>query len=69
MSRLVGLLAIAVVAAGINFDRRRRRERSRLTRPEINRWEDEGGAIPPESETSILNSTGRQGRRYASGSR
>lgn len=68
MSRLVGLLAIAVIAAGISFDRRRRRERTRLTRPEINRWEDEGGAIPPESETPILNSTGRPGKPYATDS-
>lgn len=69
MSRLVGLLAIAVVAAGINFDRRRQRERTRLTRPEINRWEDEGGAVSPESEASILNSTARPGKRYEPGSR
>jgi hypothetical protein len=69
MSRLVGLLAIAVVAAGIGIDRRRRRERTRLTRREINRWEDEGGAIPPESDTSILNSTARPGTRYAPRSR
>ena len=65
MSRLVGLLAIAVVAAGIGLDRRRRREQSRLTRPEINRWEDEGGAIPPESPRPTVNSTGRPGMRYA----
>jgi len=61
MSRLVGLLAIAVVAAGINFDRRRWRERTRLTRPEINRWEDEGGASPPESETSMSTRQGARG--------
>lgn len=69
MSRLVGLLAIAVIAAGITFDRRRRRERTRLTRPEINRWEDEGGAIPPEADGPTVNSTARPGKRYAAGSR
>jgi hypothetical protein len=53
MSRQAGVLAIAglvVVAAGAAFDRRRRREKGRLARPEINRWEEEGGAIPTESE-------------------
>lgn len=69
MSRFVGLLAIAVITAGISLDRRRRHERISLTRPEINRWEDEGGAIAPEPEASIVNSTGRRARRYASGSR
>ncbi len=56
MSRQAGLLAIAVtavaalfVAAGTAFDRHRRRERPRLARPEINRWEEEGGAIPTDS--------------------
>jgi hypothetical protein len=47
----MGLLATAVVCAGAAFDRRRRRERNRLARPEIQRWEDEGGAIPKESGT------------------
>ena len=69
MSRLVGLLAIAVVSAGIAFDRRRRHERARLTRPEINRWEDEGGAIPPEPEASILNSTAHRAMPSAPDSR
>ncbi len=50
MGRQTGVLAIAAVAlaaicAGAAFDRRRRREGGRLTRPEINRWEDEGGAL------------------------
>ena len=69
MSRLVGLLAIAVIAAGITFDRRRRHELRSLTRPAINRWEDEGGAIAPEPESPIVNSKGRRARRYARGSR
>ncbi len=48
MSRIVSLLAIAVVSAGTAFDRRRR-ERIRLARPGINRWEEEeGGAVPIE---------------------
>lgn len=69
MSRLVGLLAIAVVIAGVRLDRRRRHELGSLTRPEINRWEDEGGAIAPEPEGSIVNSRGRRARRSAPGSR
>ncbi len=69
MSRLVGLLAIAVIAAGITFDRRRRHELGSLTRPEINRWEDEGGALAPEPESAIVNSTARRARRSARGSR
>lgn len=69
MSRLVGPLAIAVIVAGITLDRRRRHELGSLTRPEISRWEDEGGAVAPESEPSIVNSTARRARRYAPGSR
>ncbi len=69
MSRLVGLLAIAVIAAGITFDRRRRHELASLTRPDINRWEDEGGAVVPEPEPPIVNSTGRRARRSAPGLR
>ena len=45
----LGLLAVAMICAGATFDGRRRRERSRLSRPEIQRWEDEGGAIAAES--------------------
>jgi len=65
----VGMLAVAVIAAGAAFDRRLRgRARSaRLARPEINRWEDEGGAIPLDGEASMVNSTGRQGTPYARG--
>ncbi len=71
MSRLaVSLLAIAVISAGAAFDRRRRRERASLARPEINRWEDEarwedeGGSIPPERQPSIVNSTVRRGKPF-----
>jgi hypothetical protein len=46
MGWFIGFLAIGLVAAGARYDRRRQRERSRLTRPEINRWEEEGGAVP-----------------------
>ena len=46
MNWLVGLLVIGTVAAGVSHDRRRRLERERLPRPEVNRWEDEGGAVP-----------------------
>jgi hypothetical protein len=63
--RAVSLLAVAVISAGVALDRRRRRQRIRLARPEINRWEDEGGAVPREPETSILNSTERRARPFA----
>jgi hypothetical protein len=63
MSRLaIGVLAIAVISAGAAFDRRRRREKASLARPEINRWEDEGGAVRPERDRVIVNSTGRPGK-------
>jgi hypothetical protein len=46
MLKMSGLLVIGAVIAGISLDRRRRRERRRLPRTEIQRWEEEGGAIP-----------------------
>jgi hypothetical protein len=49
MGWFIGVLAVGVVALGAGYDRRRRRERSRLARPEINRWEGEGGAVSPEA--------------------
>jgi hypothetical protein len=49
MGWFIGVLAVGVVALGAGYDRRRQRERSRLTRPEINRWEEEGGAVPTDS--------------------
>jgi hypothetical protein len=49
MGWFISLLAIGAVALGVGYDRRRRRERSRVARPEIHRWEEEGGAVPTES--------------------
>jgi hypothetical protein len=49
MGWFIGVLAVGVVALGAGYDRRRQRERSRLTRPEIDRWEEEGGAVPTDS--------------------
>jgi len=68
MSRLVGLLAIAVIAAGIGLDRRRRREQSRLTRPEINAGKMKGGLSPlsrrgPLSTRQGARGCGMQGTR------
>jgi hypothetical protein len=45
MDWIIGLLAVGTIALGAGYDRRRQRERARVARPEINRWEDEGGAI------------------------
>jgi hypothetical protein len=49
MEWFIGVLAIGVVALGAVYDRRRQRERSRVSRPDIERWEDEGGAVPSGS--------------------
>jgi hypothetical protein len=49
MRWFISFLAIGAVALGIGYDRRRQRERSRVARPEIHRWEEEGGAVPSES--------------------
>ena len=49
MGWFIGVLAVGVVALGAGYDRRRQRERSRVARPEIHRWEEEGGAVPSES--------------------
>jgi hypothetical protein len=49
MGWFISFLAIGVVALGARYDRRRQRERSRVARPEINRWEEEGGAVPTDS--------------------
>jgi len=46
MNWAVGLLSIGAVILGTSLDRRRQRERQRLPRPEIHRWEEEGGAVP-----------------------
>jgi hypothetical protein len=49
MGWFISFLAIGVIALGAGYDRRRLRERSRVARPEIQRWEEEGGAVPTES--------------------
>ena len=46
MKWTIGLLSIGAVVLGTQLDRRRQRERQRLPRPEIHRWEEEGGAVP-----------------------
>jgi hypothetical protein len=46
MGWFIGVLAVGVVALGAGYDRKRQRERSKVPRPEINRWEEEGGAVP-----------------------
>jgi hypothetical protein len=58
MSWMIGILAIGAVAAGHALDDHRRHQRRRVPRPEINRWEDEGGAVPV--------STGRTAAQTAS---
>ena len=46
MNWAIGLLSIGAVVLGTQLDRRRQRERQRLPRREIHRWEEEGGAVP-----------------------
>lgn len=46
MNILIGILALGAVAAGHALDKNRHQIRRRVPRPEINRWEDEGGAVP-----------------------
>jgi hypothetical protein len=43
MGWFISFLAIGVVALGAGFDRRRQRELARVARPDLNRWEEEGG--------------------------
>ena len=46
MNWAIGILSIGAVVLGTRLDRRRQRERQRLPRREIHRWEEEGGAVP-----------------------
>lgn len=46
MSWAIGLLSVGAVILGTTLDRRRQRERQRLPRQDIHRWEEEGGAVP-----------------------
>ena len=46
MNWAIGLMSIGDVILGTTLDRRRRRERQRLPRQELHRWEEEGGAVP-----------------------
>lgn len=57
MGWIIGVLAVGVVALGAGYDRRRQRERLRVARPEINRWEEEGGAVPTDSGQTAAQST------------
>ena len=44
MGWFIGLLAIGVIALGAEYDRRRQRRFLRVSRAEIERWEEEGGS-------------------------
>ena len=57
MGWVIGVLAVGVVALGAGYDRRRQRERSRLARPEINRWEEEGGAVSADPGPATAQTT------------
>ena len=46
MNWTIGLLSIGAVILGTQLDRQRQRDRQRLPRAEIHRWEEEGGAVP-----------------------
>ncbi|HEY8506942.1 MAG TPA: hypothetical protein VIL32_01220 [Steroidobacteraceae bacterium] len=49
MKLLIGLLVIGAVAVGTSLDRQRLREKGRVPRPDIDRWEEEGGAVAAEA--------------------
>lgn len=54
MNWTVGLLSIAARVLGVRLDRRRVRERGRLPRADLRRWEEnrwdaKGGAVPDVS--------------------
>ncbi len=57
MGWFISFLAIGVVALGAGQDRRRQRNRSRVARPEIARWEEEGGAVPSQGGRPDTEST------------
>jgi hypothetical protein len=52
MGWFISVLAIGIVAMGARYDWRRRRQREgvRVARPEISRWEEEGGSVAPDPE-------------------
>lgn len=50
MNWKIGLLSVGVLVLGAALDRRRRQERQRLPRPDIERWEEEGGAVPTSDD-------------------
>ena len=45
MGWFISFLAIGVVALGARLDRRRKSERISVTRPDIDRWEEDGGSV------------------------
>lgn len=57
MNWLIGIAVIGAVAAGHSLDQNRRLERRRVPRPEINRWEGEGGAVPVSAERTAAQTT------------
>ncbi len=52
----IGVAALCVfalcMATLLALDQRRPRQRMRVPRPEIDRWEDEGGAVPEPTRTT-----------------
>jgi hypothetical protein len=50
MGWFISVLAIGVVALGAGYDRKRQQAKFRLARPEIGRWEEEGGAVRLDPE-------------------
>jgi len=57
MNWAIGLLSIGAIVLGTQLDRRRQRERQRLPRAEIHRWEEEGGAVPVGARTAAQTET------------
>jgi hypothetical protein len=48
---VICLLALGMIVIGVSLDARRRQ--NNRSRPDLNRWEDEGGAVPvSDSDTA-----------------
>lgn len=61
MSWFISVLAIGMVALGVRLDRKRLRERASIPRPDLHRWEEEGGAMDSPELTPGGRFAGGQG--------
>ncbi len=69
MNWMIGVLGIGAMALGTALDRRRRRERQSVPRPEIHRWEEEGGAVPTSRARTAAQTQQTQSHSSVAGAR